>query len=100
WLRNSGISIRGTASHGSQYCYTYKYLNYYFLEEYKDPSVGKFVNNDSAFVNDRWIKIKHAGLNDSGLDYEAYFLNNNKYYSDASIVEAIRWNLSLLDLEC
>lgn len=99
WLRNSGISIRGTASHGSQYCYTYKYLNYYFFEEYKDPTVGKFVNNDSAFVNDRWIKIKHAGLNDSGLDYEAYFLNNNEYYSDASIVDGIRWNVSMLDLE-
>lgn len=99
WLRNKGISIKGTASHGSQYCYIYKYLNYYFFEEYKNPAVGKFVNNDSTLVNGKWIRIKHAHLNDFGLDYEAYFLNNNKYYSDASIVDGIRWNVGMLDLE-
>ncbi len=99
WLRNRGISIKGTASHGSQYCYIYKYLNYYFFEEYKNPTVGKFVNNDSTLVNGKWIKIKHGYLNDFGFDYEAYFLNNNKYYSDASIVDGIRWNVSMLDPE-
>jgi hypothetical protein len=99
WLRSKGLSIMGTASHGSQYCYTYKYLNYYFFEEYKNPAVGQFLNNDSALVNGKWIKIKHAHLRDFGFDYEAYFLNNNKYYSDASFVDNIRWNVSMLDLE-
>jgi hypothetical protein len=99
WLRKRGISIKGTASHGSQYCYTYKYLNYYFFEEYKNPAGGQFVNNDSTLVNGKWIKIKHAHLNDFGLEYEAYFLKNNKYYSDASFVDGIRWNVGMLDLE-
>lgn len=99
WLRNNGISIRGTASHGSSYCYIYNYLNYYFFEDFKDPVIGQFVNNDSALVNGNWVKIKHARLSDFGLDYEAYFLNNNRYYSDASFVDKVRWNVGMLDLE-
>ena len=39
WLRGNGINIYGTASHGSNYCYTYKYLNYYFFEEFTYPTV-------------------------------------------------------------
>jgi len=98
WLRGEGLEIKGTASHGSSYCYVYNYLNFYFFEECKNPTIGQFVNNDSAMVGGQWIKIKHGRLNDFGLDYEAYFLNNNKYYSDASTINGIRWNLGMLDL--
>jgi hypothetical protein len=37
-------------------------------------------------------------LADFGLAYEAYFLNNNKYFSDASITNNIRWSIGMLDL--
>ena len=98
WLRGEGLKIKGTASHGSSYCYVYNYLNFYFFEECKNPIIGQFINNDSALVGDQWVKIKHGRLNEFGLDYEAYFLNNNKYYSDASIINGIRWNINMLDL--
>ena len=98
WLRGEGLKIKGTASHGSSYCYVYNYLNFYFFEECKNPTIGQFINNDSALVGDQWVKIKHGRLNEFGLDYEAYFLNNNKYYSDASIINGIRWNINMLDL--
>jgi len=45
WLRTNGINIYGTASHGSPYCYVYKYLNFYFFEECTYPVVGQFFNN-------------------------------------------------------
>lgn len=98
WLREKGINIYGSASHGSNYCYDYKYLNYYFFEECKNPPVGQFVNNEFAMVNGVNVKLNHGHLSDFGLNYEAYFLNNNKYFSDASFVNGLRWNTSMLDL--
>lgn len=99
WLRTNGLDIAGTASHGSAWCYTYKYLNFYFFEECKNSVIGQFVNNDSVFVKDRWIRIKHGRLSDFGLNYEAYFLDNNKYYSDAQIINGKRWSVDMLDLK-
>jgi hypothetical protein len=99
WLRNNGLNITGTASHGSNYCYTYKYLNYYFFDECKNHVVGEFVNNDSVFVNQKLIKLKHASLKDFNLSYEAYFLNNTKYFSDAHFIKGERWHPGLLDIK-
>ena len=48
WLRSNGIKIYGTASHGSTYCKTYHYLNYYFFEECTYPVVTTYVNNISV----------------------------------------------------
>lgn len=98
WLKSNSLNVTGTASHGSNYCYTYKYLNYYFFEECKNPTVGQFVNNESAVVGGKTVYLKHGHLSDFGLGYEAYFMNNNKYYSDASSVNGQRWNFSMLDL--
>jgi len=30
WLRSNGIKIYGTAAHGSSYCKSYHYMNFYF----------------------------------------------------------------------
>jgi hypothetical protein len=38
-------------------------------------------------------------LGDFDLQYEAYFLNNNKAFSDATITNGIRWNIGMLDLD-
>jgi hypothetical protein len=99
WLRNNGLTITGTASHGSNYCYTYNYLNYYFFNEYKDHIVGQFKNNDSVIAGKNLIILKHASLKDFGLNYEAYFLNNNKYFSDAKFINGERWNPEQLDIK-
>jgi hypothetical protein len=98
WLRSKDLRITGTASHGSSFCYIYKYLNFYFFDECEKPTVGQFVNNDKVLVDGKYIYLKHSHLSDFGLDYEAYFLNNNKYFSDATVVSGQRWNVSKLDL--
>jgi hypothetical protein len=98
WLRSSGINIVGTASHGSNYCKTYHYLNYYFFEECTLPVQPNFNNNITVPVGGKSITLKKGNLKDFGLQYEAYFLNNNKYFSDAKITEGVRWNIGLLDL--
>jgi hypothetical protein len=98
WLRANGIRINGSASHGSPYCYTYKYLNYYFFEECTYPVVGQFVNNLTLQISGTTVPMKKGRFSDFNLDYEAYFLNNNKYFSDASITGGIRWNIGMLDI--
>ena len=98
WLRSNGIKIYGTASHGSTYCKTYHYLNYYFFEECTYPVVTTYVNNISVPKDGKSITILKGKLADFNLQYEAYFLNNNKAYSDATITNGIRWNIGMLDL--
>lgn len=98
WMRNNGLKITGTASHGSNYCKVYWYLNFYFFEECTWPVVGQYVNNVTIPTPSGTLTMKKAKLNDFGLDYEAYFLNNNKYFSDASFINGNRWHIGLLDL--
>ena len=99
WLRANGINIYGSASHGSPYCYTYKYLNYYFFEECTYPVVGQFVNNVNLPIGGKTVPMKKGKFSDFNLEYEAYFLNNNKYFSDASITNGTRWNIGMLNLD-
>jgi hypothetical protein len=99
WLRDNGLFITGTASHGSNFCYTYKYVNWYFWKEFPNPNVAAFKNYESAIVGGETIIFKKAFLKDFDLDYEAYFINFNKYYSDASTVNGQRWNFGMLDLK-
>lgn len=97
WLRSFGLNITGTASHGSPYCHTYHYLNYYFFEECTFPAVAGYENNITIPKDGNLINIKKGRLQDFGLNYEAYFLNNNKYFSDASITNGVRWSTVMLD---
>jgi hypothetical protein len=98
WLRSNGIKIYGTASHGSTYCKTYHYLNYYFFEECTFPIVTTYVNNVTIPKDGKSITMLKGKLADFNLQYEAYFLNNNKAFSDATITNGIRWNIGMLDL--
>ncbi|HLN21163.1 MAG TPA: T9SS type A sorting domain-containing protein [Bacteroidales bacterium] len=99
WLRNNGLRLTGTASHGSPYCYTYNYLNYYFFEECAQRVVQPFVNNLTITQTEKIITLAKGKLTDFGLNYEAYFLDNNKAFSDASYVNGVRWNTGMLDPE-
>lgn len=98
WLRTNGIKIHGSASHGSPYCYIHKYLNYYFFEECTYPAAGQFVNNLTLPLSGSMVPMIKGKFSDFNLEYEAYFLNNNKYFSDASITGGIRWNIAMLDI--
>jgi hypothetical protein len=98
WLRSNGINIVGTASHGSNYCKIYHYLNYYFFEECTLPIVPNFPNNITVPIGGKNVAITKGKLSDFGLQYEAYFLNDNRRLSDATITSGVRWNIGMLDL--
>ena len=98
WLRSNGINIVGTASHGSNYCKVYHYLNYYFFEECTLPVAPNFDNNITVPKDGKLITLIKGKLSDFDLQYEAYFLNNNKYFSDAKLTNGVRWNIGMLDL--
>lgn len=98
WLRSNGITIVGTAAHGSSYCKTYHYMNFYFFEECTYPVVPNRENNITVPKDGKYITILKGKLGDFDLKYEAYFLNNNKALSDAVITDGIRWNIGMLDL--
>jgi hypothetical protein len=57
-----------------------------------------YTNNITVPVGGKSIGLKKGNLKDFGLQYEAYFLNNNKYFSDARITDGVRWNIGMLDL--
>lgn len=97
WLRSYGINITGSASHGSPYCHSYHYLNFYFFEECALPLVTGFPNNTGVLKDGQFVTFQRGKLQDFNLDYEAYFLNNNKYFSDASITNGVRWHTNMLD---
>jgi hypothetical protein len=99
WLRSNGINISGTASHGSSYCKTYRYLNYYFFYDCTYPVVPGYENNVTVPVGNSNITIIKGNLSDFDLEYEAYFLKYNKAFSDATITNNIRWNIGMLDLK-
>ena len=98
WLRSNGLQIMGTAAHGSSYCKTYHYMNFYFFQECSYPILVGRENNITVPKDGKQITIKKAHLSDFNLEYEAYFLNNNKAYSDAVIQQGVRWNIGMLDL--
>ena len=99
WLRSNGIRIVGTAAHGSSYCKTYHYMNFYFFEECTYPVVANRENNITVPKDGKYITLLKGKLGDFDLKYEAYFLNNNKAFSDAVITAGIRWNIGMLDLD-
>lgn len=98
WLRLKGIKVNGTASHGSNYCHAYHYLNYYFFEDCSALAVPGYENINTVPVNGQVINLTKGKLADFGLDYEAYFLNNNLAFSDATIINGVRWHTGMLDL--
>lgn len=98
WLRSNGITITGTAAHGSNYCKTYRYMNFYFFSEFTYPLVPGRENNVIIPKDEKNITLINGKLDDFDLKYEAYFLNNNKAFSDATITGGIRWNIGMLDM--
>jgi hypothetical protein len=98
WLRSNGLKIYGTAAHGSNYCKTLHYMNFYFFEECTYPIVPNRENNITVKNEGKLYTLIKGKLGDFDLKYEAYFLNNNKAYSDATITNGIRWNIGMLNL--
>ena len=68
-----GCTIRGTASHGDNYCASMQFINYHAFG--LQSKVVRFpIREDHPIFN----------LSDFQLEYEAYFLKRNFYLSDSS----------------
>lgn len=97
FLRKNGLRIWGTAAHGSPYAHKYKYINYYFFEEFSHKPFRDFTSTKMVITEKKdTLWLEKGRMADFNLEYEAYFLNNNKYYSDAQFVNGRRWNFSNL----
>ncbi|MGZ4358652.1 MAG: hypothetical protein ACXVZW_02600 [Gaiellaceae bacterium] len=96
-LREGGIRISGVASHGSSYCYRFGYHNNYFFSDF-DEAVPGFPSRRVVRMPKGEVEIEQAALSDFGLDYEAYHLDNDLYYSDTSSGDGKRWHPDRLDV--
>jgi hypothetical protein len=96
-LRGAGIAVRGVASHGSPYCYRFGYHNNYFFSDFDDVVPG-FPNTRIVPAPQGPCEIPRAALVDFGLEYEAYYLDNDLYFSDSSFTNGRRWHPDELDL--
>ncbi len=95
-FKKEGISISGTAAHGSRFIQNInksldknsiiKYANYFvFSEIYKNKLMlikDKILPPDLIFNNIK-LKLPCINMNDFDLQYEAYFIHFDKYVSDA-----------------
>ena len=88
-LRAAGIEIVGAAAHGSPWCHKLGYHNNYVFEGWDEPLPG-FPNRDVP------EKLRPS---DFGLEYEAYHLGEDAYFSDARFETGRRWHPDALELE-
>jgi hypothetical protein len=86
-LRKAGIAIAGTAAHGSPWCHRLGFHNNYAFAGWDEPVPG-FPNLAVR------RKLDPAAL---GLEYEAYHVPHDEYFSDASFAGGRRRHP--LDLE-
>jgi hypothetical protein len=88
-LRDAGIEIVGAAAHGSPWCHRLGFHNNYAFAGWDEPVRG--------FPNTRVRrKIDPAEL---GLEYEAYHVAHDAYFSDASFSHGRRWHPNSVELE-
>ena len=87
-LRAAGIEITGCSAHGSPWCHRLGYHNNYLFEGWDEPQPG--------FPETRVAEKLRP--HDFGLEYEAYHLGEDGYYSDSRFERRRRWHPSQLDL--
>jgi hypothetical protein len=88
-LRGGGIDIVGTAAHGSPWCHRLGFHNNYVFAGWDEPQPG-FPNRDVP------QKLDPAEF---GLEYEAYHVPRDVYFSDSSFVNGRRAHPADLRLE-
>lgn len=74
YYNSLGIPINGTASHGS-YIASATVHNFQMFSE--------FAQSDEIMYNGNTYPIGEYSLSEYGFDYEAYFIDYNKYYSES-----------------
>jgi hypothetical protein len=88
-LRAGGIEVTGAAAHGSPWCHRLGYHNNYVFSGWDEPQPG-FPNRDVR------EKLDPAEF---GLEYEAYHVPHDVYFSDSSFVDGRRAHPADLTLE-
>ena len=88
-LRGGGIEVTGAAAHGSPWCHRLGYHNNYVFAGWDEPVAG-FPNRTVA------SKLDPAEF---GLEYEAYHVPRDTYFSDSAFVGGRRAHPGDLDLE-
>jgi hypothetical protein len=75
YYKSLGISVHGSASHGSPLARNIKILNYQIFSEYAPV-------DDVLYEGEKYRLGKHS-LKNYGFSYEAYKIPFNKYYSES-----------------
>jgi hypothetical protein len=88
-LRGAGIDVTGAAAHGSPWCHRLGFHNNYVFAGWDEPQPG-FPSREVA------EKLDPAEF---GLEYEAYHVPHDVYFSDSSFVDGRRAHPAELDLE-
>jgi hypothetical protein len=97
-LRTAGIRIEGSAAHGSPYCYRFGYHNNYFFADFDGEEQPGLPNSQVVETQRGLCRIPKARLGEYGFLYEAYHLDHDLYFSDASFDErGLRWHTDRLD---
>jgi hypothetical protein len=81
-LRGAGISVRGTAAHGSYWCHRLGFLNEYFFREL-DHARPDFPNNQAVPYRGEARPVPKGTLAEFGFEYDVSQLSVTRYFSDA-----------------
>jgi hypothetical protein len=99
WLRGHGIDVRGTSSHGSYWTHRLRYHNNYFWTDFEDEVHENFENNEVIQAGGHRCVLSKGSLAEFGLEYEAYHLGEDRYFSDARFDErGRRFHTDSIDL--
>ena len=94
-LRDGGLRIEGTASHGSPWCAALGFHNQYFFEGL--PPIPGFPHYETVPTPWGERRIEKATLAEFGFAYEAYFLGEDDYVSDSTFEAGRRWHPDAFD---
>jgi hypothetical protein len=99
WLRGHGIDVVGAAAHGSIHCHRLGFHNNEFFLDWPRPSPGSDPSRARIVVSGQDRELRRARLADFGLAYEAYHLDVDHYWSDATFdARGRRWHPEFLDI--
>jgi predicted lactoylglutathione lyase len=99
WLRDNGIVIHGTTSHGSEYCDIYHYINSYFWDDVIGNSEGKYYNYEYIKKGFTTFKIEKDSLKNYNLEYEGLLMHSDYFFADSDWPGGKRWNMGMVNLD-
>jgi len=98
WMRSNNITVWGTSSHGSEYCYVYHYSNAYFWKEVPFNG-GMFYNYEFVPKTDKVVQIEKDSCSSYNLDYFAESFTCDYFFADSDMKNGKRWNMKMVNLD-